>query len=98
MQGLPAVHLIGEEVALSWPDGTEQFFRMEDLRAASLSAENKGETDLFGRQIGGDPRTSFPGVRVTGFEYVGNYAVRFIFSDGHNTGLFSVKYLRELPG
>jgi DUF971 family protein len=27
---------------------------------------------------------------------IGRYAVRFLFSDGHQTGLFSYGYLREI--
>lgn len=69
---------------------------MEDLRAASPSAENKGESDLLGRRIGGTDQTQFPGVRVSGWEVVGGYAVQFRFSDGHNTGLYSFDLLREL--
>ena len=36
------------------------------------------------------------GVRVTSANLVGNYAIRFDFSDGHNTGLYSYDYLRKL--
>lgn len=90
------VQLIGTEVAISWSDGTETFFSMEFLRANSPSAENTGEPDIFGRVHGGDPRTEYPGVTVTGFDYVGRYAICFTFSDGHNTGLFTYDYLREL--
>ena len=32
----------------------------------------------------------------TGAELVGNYAVRITFSDGHDTGIFSWQYLREI--
>jgi DUF971 family protein len=28
---------------------------------------------------------------------VGNYALRFEFSDGHRTGLYTYDYLRALP-
>ena len=32
-------------------------------------------------------------------ELVGNYAIRFEFSDGHSTGIYSWSYLREIePG
>ena len=46
--------------------------------------------------IGGDPRTSFPGVTVVRWERVGNYAICFEFSDGHRTGLYTYDYLRGL--
>jgi len=90
------IQLIGNEVAIAWSDGTETYFTGETLRAASPSAENIGERDILGNQYGGDARTSFPGVTVEGWERVGNYAVRFEFSDGHRTGLYSYAYLRDL--
>lgn len=90
------IQLIGNEVAILWDDGSESYFPMEFLRAQSPSAANKGEPDIFGRIHGADPRTEFPGVRVDSFDWVGTYAIRFNFSDGHNTGLFSYQYLARL--
>jgi DUF971 family protein len=99
---LPAMHtptrieLIGQEIAIAWSDGAETYFTGEQLRAASPSAENQGERDIFGNQYGGQGPKQFPGVTVLGWERVGNYALRFDFSDGHRTGLFAYDYLRKL--
>lgn len=90
------VQVIGEEVAIVWDDGVESYFTFEKLRAASPSAETAGEHDIFGNQYGGQGKKSFPGVRVLGWTQVGNYALRFDFSDGHRTGLYSYDYLRKL--
>jgi len=90
------IQLIGQEIAIVWGDGTETYYPMEALRAASPSAANIGERDILGNQYGGDGPKKFPGVTVTGWELVGNYAVRFDFSDGHRTGLYSFDYLLEL--
>ncbi|MCF3648985.1 DUF971 domain-containing protein [Synoicihabitans lomoniglobus] len=90
------IQLVGTEVAIAWSDGAETYFQSEMLRAASPSAENVGERDILGNQYGGDGATKFPGVLVEGWEIVGNYAVRFDFSDGHRTGLYSFGYLRDL--
>lgn len=90
--------LIGNEVAIRWNDGSEDFFSMEVLRTASPSAENKGEPDLFGHMHGGSEQTEFPGVRVIHWQPVGGYAIRFDFSDGHRTGLYSFEYLKRLAG
>ena len=90
------VQLIGTEIALRWSDGAETFFAGDFLRAASPSAETRGERDIFGQQYGGNGPRTFDGVTVTGWERVGNYAIRFDFSDGHRTGLYSYDYLREL--
>lgn len=96
MQTPANIQLIGNEVAIVWSDGAETYFAMEDLRAASPSAQNVGERDILGNQYGGDGPRKFPGVTVTGWEQVGNYAIRFDFSDGHRTGLYSYDLLRQL--
>lgn len=90
------VQLIGAEVAIAWSDGVETYLGAERLRAASPSAETQGERDILGQQYGGQGPRAFPGVRVLGWEQVGNYAIRFEFSDGHRTGLYSFVYLRRL--
>jgi DUF971 family protein len=90
------IQLIGTEVAIGWSDSVETYFQGDELRAASPSAENIGERDILGNQYGGDGPKRFPGITVTGWELVGNYAVRFDFSDRHRTGLYSYAFLREL--
>ena len=90
------VQSIGNEIAIAWSDGSESYFPMAFLRENSPSAENRGETDILGRKYGGTDRVNFEGISVTGWHFVGNYAIRFEFSDGHNTGLYSYAYLKEL--
>jgi DUF971 family protein len=91
------IQLIGDEVAIRWEDGVEDFIPMDRLRALSPSAETQGERDLLGNVIGGgEPGRDFIGVTVTGFSPVGGYAVQFHFSDGHRTGLYAFGYLREI--
>jgi DUF971 family protein len=41
-------------------------------------------------------QTGKENVQVTSIEPIGSYAVRLIFDDGHNTGLYTWKYLYEL--
>jgi DUF971 family protein len=90
------IQRIGQEIAIAWDDGAETYHPFEKLRAASPSASNVGERDILGNQYGGDGPKRFPGVEVLGWERVGNYALRFDFSDGHRTGLYSFDYLRSL--
>lgn len=90
------IQLIGPEVAIRWDDGKENFITFATLRAASPSAEVKGERDIFGTQYGGEAPRDYRGVEVTGWERIGNYAIRFEFSDGHRTGLYSYDMLRAL--
>jgi len=90
------IQLIGSELAIVWTDGSESFFTSEFLRKNSPSAQNIGEKDILGNQYGGDGPKEFPGVTIDSWDFVGNYAIRLWFSDGHNTGLFSWDYLRKL--
>ncbi len=87
---------IGDMIAIRWADNSESYLPFEYLRKNSPSAENIGEKDIFGNQYGGDGPKSFPGVTVTGWSFVGNYAVAFNFSDGHSSGIYSWPYLKAI--
>lgn len=90
------IELISDLVAIRWSDGSEDYLPMEQLRALSPSAENTGERDLLGRKIGGTDRKAFPGVAVRDWRVIGGYALQFDFSDGHNTGIFTFEYLKQI--
>ena len=90
------IQIIGDEPAMKWSDGHEDYFTHEYLRAESPSAVNKGEVDVLGQKHGGSTESRFPGVKIKGWDYTGNYGMRITFSDGHNTGIFSWDYLRKL--
>jgi DUF971 family protein len=63
----------------------------ELLRVQSPSAEVQGHAP--------EQRVTVPGKRNVGIariEPVGNYAVRILFDDGHDTGIFTWTYLHEL--
>jgi len=91
------VQQIGSEIAIKWSDGKETFYGPALLRAASPSASTSGERDIFGNTYGGeDAAKDFSEVEVTGWRFVGNYAIQFHFSDGHRTGLYSYELLRRL--
>ena len=90
------IQIIGSELAIRWSDESENYYSMERLRALSPSAENMGEQDLLGNTYGGDTRERFPGVRVTGWQQVGGYALLLSFSDGHKTGIYSYAYLKKI--
>lgn len=75
-----------------WFDDDVQYdLPAEYLRVESPSAEVQGHSP--------DQRTIVPGRRhvgIMGIEPVGNYAVRLIFDDLHDTGIYSWDLLREL--
>ncbi len=37
-----------------------------------------------------------PDIRITAMQLVGNYALKITWSDGHDTGIYSWDYLREI--
>jgi DUF971 family protein len=77
-------------LTISYDDGARFPLEAEYLRVESPSAEVKGH---------GGPRQTVAGKRglkIARLEPVGNYAVRIVFADGHDSGLYSWSYLREL--
>ncbi|MBK1876591.1 gamma-butyrobetaine hydroxylase-like domain-containing protein [Pelagicoccus mobilis] len=90
------IQLIGNELALLWEDGSETYILAPVLRAASPSAETAGERDILGVLHGGEHGKDYSQVRIESWQFVGNYAIRFKFSDGHATGLYSYELLKRL--
>ena len=86
-----------ESLEITWPDGTHVVFPLRFLRKHCPCAGCKGERDLLGRQLLPVLKTVHDGpITATGGEIVGNYALRIDWSDGHSTGIYSWKFLREL--
>jgi DUF971 family protein len=76
---------------LAFDDGTIFELPFEYLRVHSPSAEVRGhgpgqETLQLGKHE----------VGIRAVEPVGNYAIKLVFDDGHDTGLYSWNYLHEL--
>jgi DUF971 family protein len=79
-------------LTVTYDDGVVIKLAAEQLRVESPSAEVQGH---------GGPATK---VKITGkenvqivrMEPVGTYAVRLVFDDGHDSGLYTWTYLREL--
>ena len=63
----------------------------EYLRVSSPSAEVKGHSSAERKTVGGKRE-----VAIRAVEPVGNYAVRLVFDDGHDSGLYTWAYLHEL--
>jgi DUF971 family protein len=88
---------VGEELALKWEDGAEQFVRLEILRRACPCASCAGETDIMGNVAKG-PETKFneASFQVKQIQPIGGYAFQFFWNDDHNSGLYSIEFLREV--
>ena len=81
------------EVTIEWSDGSTSHYTAAQLRRACPCAacvnEWTGEKMLKPESVPDD-------LTLKGTSLVGRYALNFHFSDGHETGLFSFKYLKDL--
>jgi DUF971 family protein len=85
------LHQASRRLDVTFDDGRSYQFPIEYLRVYSPSAEVIGH--------GPGQEVLQTGKRLVGIEElspVGTYAVQIRFSDGHNTGIFSWDYLKEL--
>ena len=81
----------GRLLEISFPNGVHYALTAEYLRVQSPSAEVKGhgpgqEVTVAGKR----------NVRILRLEPVGHYAVRIVFDDRHDTGLYTWSYLATL--
>jgi DUF971 family protein len=93
------IQQIGNELAVKWDDGTEDFILLEKLRRACPCAGCKGETDIMGNVYKNPAQAltpkAFELVRLIG---VGGYAIQPVWADGHTTGIYSFDYLKRIAG
>ncbi len=87
-----------EGLTIHWDEATQQTLSVATLRRLSPSADAR---DLRAK-LKSNPFTVLPAstssgpLRIEGIEPVGHYALRIRFSDGHDTGIYTWRYLREL--
>ncbi len=83
----------GRILEVVYDDGATARLTAERLRVESPSAEVQGHSPSQKKVVPGKEN-----VAIVGVEPIGNYAIRIVFDDGHNTGLYSWDYLRKLAG
>ncbi|MBK7393207.1 MAG: DUF971 domain-containing protein [Chloracidobacterium sp.] len=93
IQPLQIVEESDSLLAIKWSDDTESKYTAAELRrvcpCASCRDEWTGEKILDEQQITDD-------LTFTAMSIVGRYALNFVFSDNHDTGIFSFEYLNKL--
>lgn len=78
-------------LSIAFDDNTSFDLPAEYLRVESPSAEVKGHGAATKVTVGGKKN-----VGISDIQEVGRYAVRLVFDDGHDTGLYSWEYLHQL--
>jgi DUF971 family protein len=76
---------------ISFDNGEAYTVPFSTLRAESPSAEVQGHGPHQKRTV-----PNVEAANVVGAEPVGRYAVRLIFADGHNSGLYTWDWLKKL--
>jgi len=90
------LQVFGSELAIAWSDGREQFLSLEYLRRNCPCAACAGEPD--GVMAAAKPQVHYSAASflLRQIDRIGGYALQPIWQDGHQTGLYSYQYLREL--
>lgn len=89
---------IGNEIAIAWNDGKESYLGIESLRRACPCASCCGEPDALGNILRPEVHYTPESFILRDWRLIGGYAVQPTWGDGHNTGLYTFKYLRQLAG
>ena len=76
---------------LAYASGARHELPAEFLRVYSPSAEVRGHG--AGQEV---LQTGKKHVQLTGVEAIGNYAIKLIFDDGHDSGIYTWEYLYNL--
>jgi DUF971 family protein len=79
-------------LTVCYDDGEILTLSAQRLRVESPSAEVQGHGGPSTRQVVMGKEQ----VQIVHMEPIGSYAVRLVFDDGHDTGLYTWSYLREL--
>ncbi len=90
-----SLELIDDDSVLQivWDDGQTSRHRLDALRAACSCAVCKGHHPSQSKNLKPE---QFQGVRITDIAPVGRYAYHIVWSDGHETGIYTLKMLREM--
>ncbi len=93
----------GQGMDIEWQDGHRSHYEFQYLRDACPCALCDDERSRLGRELG-EPPASPPGAlpmyrepaRPAHTEGVGKYAIRFTWNDGHEHGIYSWDFLRQV--
>lgn len=88
----------GDAIEIDWSDGTNARHTARLLRDACPCAtcREKRVTPRPAAMLEVLRPEDLAPLTVTGMKPVGQYAYSIAFSDGHDTGIYTLEYLREL--
>ena len=84
-------------IVLKRPGNKDVCISLLTLRLCCPCAFCSGETDVFGNKYIGDKKKLLDkGSLLKGYSFVGLYAIRFIWGDGHSDGLYTFDLLKKI--
>lgn len=83
------------EITIEWSDESSHTYDAYNLR---LNCPCAGCIDEWTGEKRLDPKSVDEAIELSRISIVGRYALNFHFSDGHETGIFSFKFLKDLNG
>ncbi len=84
-------------IAVSWSDGHESLYPSAYLRKRCPCARCEERPPEVREETPGSlPVLGQEAIRAKGAAQVGHYAIQFVWSDGHEAGIYSFGYLREI--
>jgi len=85
-----------DKLVIEWNDGHRGEYRWSHLRAHCPCAGCRGEQEQPPDPFRILKPTELVPLKPVSFEPVGYYAYRIVWSDGHDSGLFTLEHLRDL--
>lgn len=83
----------GNEILITWQDNHRSLYGQRYLRLSCACAQCLDE--MTGKRLL-QPKNIANDIHMDEMTPVGNYGIRFRWSDGHQTGIYSFEYLRQI--
>ncbi len=88
------------EVRIRWQDGHESAYGFDLLRkecpCAVCNDQRRRPSPPGSLALLAGPVVKMGDIQVTEVKPVGRYAINFVWSDGHDSGIYSYNFLREV--
>ena len=89
----------GNQLRITWSDGQVRDYALRELRdkcPCATCREKRNAPPPSPLQLPIISAAEAQPLRITAMKPVGNYAYSIDFSDGHNTGIYTLESLREM--
>tara|TARA_Y100001970_G_scaffold266709_1_gene355717 strand:+ start:27 stop:329 length:303 start_codon:yes stop_codon:yes gene_type:complete len=93
---ISTISIFLKEVAIVWEDKSSGYITLKKLREACPCAFCSGEKDVFGNVYKGKKNLADNSFRLSRYETVGLYGIRFFWEDHHHDGIYTYDLLRSL--